>query len=593
LERIESAIERMGLDRVSFSQFSHDLGLFPGQSPHFAQSPTDGMRQSLSGVSSPKDCPLALCHEGSFAGSFGELDSGDIQGGHSKASLGFKKHASDETESVGRRNSTGGTGVLTKAKMEKRSCAAGEVARALKDRQELLKLRQSRRGKTQTCGPRWLRRIMRLVDWFEHLEEPRREGWLASIVKSQRFETLCSFVILLNAGFVAYTADQAMKHVGERPVFFIVSTEIVFTAVYTLELLLRISVHRIHFFVNDQMRWNWLDFVLVLMSIADTMSELLIEGGHKGNVGFMRMLRICKLAKVLRAFRAMRFFKELAIMLNSFRHTMTALFWSFVMLVFMLYIFAVLFLQGMTHYLAEEGKHLDANQQRQIAQHFGSMADALFSLYSAATGGDDWAVYYRVVKKSGGAYAGLFIFFTGFFTFAVFNIITGFFVEKAVSAATPDRDDMILASKLKARETAKEFRHLCSVLDQDQTGTITWKDFERHMQNEVMVAYMASIGLEVHEVELFFRVVAGAAAGEISIERFVDGCMQMKGAATGIDMQRQLFEMHLLADGLAQFERATLASLQQCKASIEELMSPMKSRRFAGTSRNRNAFVML
>ena len=37
-----------------------------------------------------------------------------------------------------------------------------------------------------------------------------------------------------------------------------------------------------------------------------------------------------------------------------------------------------------------------------------------------------------------------------------------------------------------------------------------WQEFNQHMQNEAMVAYMASIGLEVHEVELFFHMVAGA-----------------------------------------------------------------------------------
>jgi len=106
-------------------------------------------------------------------------------------------------------------------------------------------------------------------------------------------------------------------------------------------------------------------------------------------------------------------------------------------------------------------------------------------------------------------------------------------------------------------------------MDRDKTGRISWKDFERNMRNEVMVAYMASIGLEVHEVELFFRVVAGAAtSGEISIERFVDGCMQMKGNATGIDMQRQLFEMYLLTLEFKQFVHETKGALKNLQGSI-------------------------
>merc|ERR1719453_2455220 len=124
------------------------------------------------------------------------------------------------------------------------------------------------------------------------------------------------------------------------------------------------------------------------------------------------------------------------------------------------------------------------------------MLKSMLSLYMAVTGGNDWGPYYSVVETASPIYAVIFIFFTFFFTFALFNILTGIFVEKAVCTSLPDRDDLVLQQRQKARQDAQEFRHMCSVLDKGKKGTIRWKDFERHMENDVMVAYMASIGLE-------------------------------------------------------------------------------------------------
>merc|ERR1719313_1538748 len=119
----------------------------------------------------------------------------------------------------------------------------------------------------------------------------------------------------------------------------------------------------------------------------------------------------------------------------------------------------------------------------------------MLSLYKAVTGGDDWGVYHEVIDKAGPLYSGFFIAFVFFFTFALFNILTGIFVEKAVVAASPDRDDLILQQKKKAKEDAAEFRRMCHMLDESGDGLITSDEFEKRMQDEVMVAYLGTLGL--------------------------------------------------------------------------------------------------
>merc|ERR1719487_2805566 len=81
----------------------------------------------------------------------------------------------------------------------------------------------------------------------------------------------------------------------------------------------------------------------------------------------------------------------------------------------------------------------------------------------------------------------------------------------------------------------------------------------------------AASGIDMQR-QLFFKIVAGAAEeGAVSIDRFVEGCMQMKGAASGIDMQRQLFEMHLLHNDLKAFASNNAKVFQSMQSSLNIL----------------------
>merc|ERR1712232_1109074 len=221
--------------------------------------------------------------------------------------------------------------------------------------------------------------------------------------------------------------------------------------------------------------------------------------------------------------------------MESFRNSMMALFWCFVMLAFVIYIFALIFFQGFTGLMRFPPDDLTEGTKEEIYALYGDVGLTMLNCYMAVTGGNDWAFYYDYVKLCGMLYANMFVFFTFFFVFALFNILTGIFVEKSVCAAVPDRDELILEQSRKAKMEAEEFRQLCKQFDNDNTGTISLMEFMGCMESERMVAYMASVGLEVHDVELFFRIVASGEES-VDINRFVEGCMSMKGNASGLDM---------------------------------------------------------
>jgi hypothetical protein len=195
----------------------------------------------------------------------------------------------------------------------------------------------------------------------------------------------------------------------------------------------------------------------------------------------------------------------------------------------------------------------------------------MLSLFQAVTGGNDWAVYYDILEPAGAWQAFVFLFFLFFFNFSLFNILTGLFVEKAVKAACPSTYELIMQQRKKAHEDSAELYHLCEILDTNNSGSISRSEFESLMLNPTLVAYMAALGLQVHEVEDFFRVVAGSHENDVAIDRFVEGCMLMKGAATALDVQSALYEVRSLHDHTRRSEKRCVANLLKLEQWVQSL----------------------
>ena len=133
---------------------------------------------------------------------------------------------------------------------------------------------------------------------------------------------------------------------------------------------------------------------------------------------------------------------------------------------------------------------------------FGSLPQVMLSLYMNVTGGLDWVQIYLLVGRCGSMYKLFFIFFTFLSTFAVFNILTGVFVEKAVAASAPLQEEMVLEHRRQHAVDTATFTELCQHFDEDRTGTITLDEFYERMKDDRMLFYMAAIGLEIRDVAL-------------------------------------------------------------------------------------------
>jgi len=99
--------------------------------------------------------------------------------------------------------------------------------------------------------------IVKFLDWLILVEEPKRDDPLGRFVEGPKFRWLCSCVILLNAWYVIYEANYEIQHLQTGPSDFMKVMEGIFFGFYALEILLKLVVHRVYFFVSGDCSWNF------------------------------------------------------------------------------------------------------------------------------------------------------------------------------------------------------------------------------------------------------------------------------------------------------------------------------------------------
>eukprot|EP00930_Biecheleria_cincta_P059518 TRINITY_DN45235_c0_g1_i1.p1 TRINITY_DN45235_c0_g1~~TRINITY_DN45235_c0_g1_i1.p1 ORF type:complete len:655 (+),score=120.89 TRINITY_DN45235_c0_g1_i1:153-1967(+) len=394
--------------------------------------------------------------------------------------------------------------------------------------------------------------LVRSLTWLDGVKEPARGGRVFDFLYSSCFE-ICSFsVIAIHAMFATALANFEITRDGEEPPPLFQSAEMCFLCFYVFELILRGMVHRLYFFVNDQASWNIFDLFLIVTSAVDVSFSMFADQAAGANVSFMRVFRIFKIGKVVRTIRVIRHFKELRVILESISMCALSMFWGLLMLVFFLYISALVIAQGVAGCVQD--KCLSGEPYEEMMAAFGSIAHIMLSLYMAVTGGNDWGGYYTFAQQLGDMYSFFFLFYTFFFLFALFNIMTGIFVESAMSAAMPCRDEIIVEERRRRRSQVENFRELCKRLDDDGSGTISKSELMTHMQDPILYGYMISLGIELKDVDDFFKCIGGGSQ-EVNIDDFVEGCMTVKGVAMALDVQKHKFETKQISKRVGKIEK--------------------------------------
>jgi hypothetical protein len=395
-----------------------------------------------------------------------------------------------------------------------------------------------------------------------------------------------SLVIFLDQGLTCYTANKIMRDRADiSDLEWLRALELVITAVYTLEMVLKLVVHRIWYFRGPNAVWNIFDGTLVayaLVNLGIDQSEV--------DLTFLRSLRVLRVGKVLRAvrvFQALSIVEDLQTMVDSLINCFPKFLWSIVLLAFILYIFALVFTQTAAAYVLGHGDQLDIHVVADLDEFFGSVEVSLFSLYKVISFGIGWTTLKDAIEPTGLLGQVMLVFFHVFWNIAVANIVTTFFLSRVIKFTQPGPREKMKQSLLQNAIDSKELTDLFNDFSEGMGCTeMSANELAKCTLNTKVHEFFAIRGIQIRDEKVFAKLVTDKVAneklnqqtGKTQIERCAECCCDLQGHATTLDLYSLGYE-------LKQFHANRQEKMDSLVQNVQKLADKFGLNKEAGHSR--------
>lgn len=381
---------------------------------------------------------------------------------------------------------------------------------------------------------------------------------LQRIIASPVFDAFSFVAIIVNTVAIGmqtqHMALRAVEHMRQGtpqeaidPVGFVV-LQAVFCVIFGAELAARMACEGLLFWQGRDVWWNVLDLLVVAESVVDLLLQAAhLRAGNDLNMSLLRILRVLRVMRVVKVLRVMRFFRELRMMVVGIAGSLKNLLWIMLVLCTTFYVFGSAFTSASTAHLVSEqppANYTDAD----LMLSFGTLDRSLISLFMAMSGGDDWSKYYHALQDLPGQYRLLFIFFVIFTVFALVNIVTGIFVESSLAVNTMDQEVVVHDEMDQKKKYLQSLEMVFLELDDDETGTISFAEFEKSLKEERVVAYFNALELDVTEARNLFHLLDSDGSNEVTVEEFMQGCFKLQGKSRALDIKIMHQEIKFLTE---------------------------------------------
>jgi hypothetical protein len=429
--------------------------------------------------------------------------------------------------------------------------------------------------------PKWMassrcvQKLHELRSWYIELEEPQGNRWIDRFVNSNLFSFIITCVILSNILFIVFSTDVALAEARDndiQPIYDVLAgIGLAYTMTYLVELVLKIISRGRYFFIGNGATWNLFDLFLVMMAILDVVTI------YGASASWMRSLRILKATKALRALRVLKFASELRMIMRCVVGSVLALFWSAVMIAFVVFLFGVFFSQETTNTLTSinlgDFEMSDTKRDEMLAA-FGSVQLSMLTLFSAVTGGNDWMTTYQVAHSlsRGKLAAAVFLLFFFIFFFSIMNIISAAFIEKALKLAQPDTEELAHLKFYNDIADEHALRKLLQNADLDKDMQISRSEFVKFFDNGDFRRFLQVRDIDIKDARHFFSMVAATTSpeAEVDIGQLVSCVNRIKGYATSVDLHILRFEVRALLK-VVKRNQDTIAAMREVVTENSEL----------------------
>jgi len=357
--------------------------------------------------------------------------------------------------------------------------------------------------------------------------DPARE-LLRKIVTSPKFESAVCLLIFLNSVILGVQTDLIAQQNLTRAPTELLALEGIMCVFFVAELALRASVYKWRFFQGSGWHWNVFDTVIIAVQVIEQIMTAIFAGDSDvvvNNFSATRVIRTLKLIRLLRIARVLHVIGELRILIISIVNSVKSLFWTVVLLMFMIYTFSIYLTQMVT-----ERRNVllpDSEEATVLDRHFGSLGTTMLSMFMAITAGIDWQELCKpLMEQISPVMAPLFAIYIAFSLLAMLNVVTGVFVESVLKSQATDRDLFMVSNA----------RELFQSLDGGMRAHMTWETFESKLDAPQMQAFLKAIDVDPSEARGLFKLLDLDGSGEVSADEFLNGALRLRGAAKALDV---------------------------------------------------------
>jgi len=322
----------------------------------------------------------------------------------------------------------------------------------------------------------------------------------------------------------------------------------------------------------DQWHWNWLDMIIVTSSLVEVVFDMIYFTSSSRNdsidmssMRIVRIIRLTRLLRVLRIGRIVRFIRALRILVFSILNTLRTVFWALLLLVIIIYVFGMVFAQVVSDHISSAKTY-----KPDLWRYWGTLPRSIFTLFKAIASGVSWHEVVEPLAVLHPAWVAFFIVYISFTFFAVLNVITGIFCERAIESVRQDHELVVQQHLLNRALYINTVKRLFKAIDVDDSNFISYKEFEVHLRDEHAVAFFAALELETNDAWEVFRLIKRDEEDGIDVDDFVEGCLRLRGKAKAIDIAKMTFETRKFHEGILRMLKTLGLAVEKTHKAVRE-----------------------
>jgi hypothetical protein len=204
--------------------------------------------------------------------------------------------------------------------------------------------------------------------------------------------------------------------------------------------------------------------------------------------------------------------------------------------------FSVHLAQAVNDYKIDHAGDPNDENLARLDEYYGTLYKAMWTLFQVVSDGVNWRNCTMCLLDIHWSYGILMALYKSFCTCAILNIVTGIFVNAAIQCAKEDQDVAISDAMESESSYAQSLLRVFTEADIDKNGMLDTEEFDMHLEDRRVRAYLHHLGLQVDEAKGLFRLLDIGNTGKVDRKEFVLGCMRLKGPAKNVDVATLLYE---------------------------------------------------